>query len=365
MAETTFIDVASFQPDTVDYFNKMKSLGASGVVVKITEGSEDGSAYVNPRAQNQINNARAAGLKVSAYHFARYTSNGDAQNEARFFVKNAQAMGLGSDTVMVSDAEVNTAPDYTGATLAFLDEVKSLGYPTVSVYSAKSFWTTILDSNRLPNAWVAGYGVTDLGINNAVAWQFADSWNGYSQDINTDYTGLFTGNVTTGSVPDTQVPVNEVVEHVNTPAQGTYIVNSGDTLSGIAVQFNTTYQNLAAINGIGDPNSIQVGQVLKVTGTASTEDTYYVQSGDTLSGIASKFGTTVNALVSRNGISNPNVISVGQKIYLSGSTSTYTVQSGDNLSSIASSHGTTVDSLVSKNGIADANVIYVGQTLNI
>jgi GH25 family lysozyme M1 (1,4-beta-N-acetylmuramidase) len=58
---TTFIDVARYQEDT--------------------------QAYVNPRAQAQINNSRAVGLKVSAYHFARYTSNGDAQNEARFFVK--------------------------------------------------------------------------------------------------------------------------------------------------------------------------------------------------------------------------------------------------------------------------------------
>lgn len=362
---TTFIDVAGYQDDTQAYFNKMKAFRATGVVVKITEGSEDGSAYVNPRAQAQINNARAVGLKVSAYHFARYTSNGDAQNEARFFVKNAKAMGLGSDSVMVSDVEVQTMSDLTGGTLAFLEEVKTLGYGTVSVYSSRSWWTSILDSNRLPNPWVAGYGVTDLGISNAVAWQFADNWNGYSQDVSTDYTGLFTGSVTTGSVPSVTVPSNEEVTHVNTPATGTYIVKSGDTLSGIAAQYNTTYQNLAAINGIGDPNNIQVGAVLKVTGTASTEDTYYVQSGDTLSGIAAKFGTTVDSLVSRNSIKNANVISVGQKIYLSGSTSTYTVQSGDTLSAIANSHNTTVANLVSKNGIANANVIYVGQTLNM
>ncbi|QER67564.1 LysM peptidoglycan-binding domain-containing protein [Paucilactobacillus nenjiangensis] len=366
MANNVFIDLSAFQPDSLDYFNQMKALGALGVVVKLTEGSEDGSAYTNPRATNQINNARFAGLKVSAYHFARYTSDGDAQNEARYFAKIAKQFGLPADTVMIDDAEVNSATNYQSSTKAFINELAALGYTTNGVYSMKSFFTGgTLDAGQLPNVWVAGYGVTDLGVSNAVAWQYADEWNGYSQDVNYDFTGLFTTGLATSAVPMVQIPANVEVEHINTPATGTYIVKSGDTLSGIADSFGTTYQNLAAINSIADPNNIQVGAVLKVTGNASSEDTYYVQAGDTLSGIADKFQTTVDALVLRNSINNPNIISVGQKIYLSGSTNTYTVQSGDNLSSIASSHGTTIDSLVSLNGISDANVIYVGQTLKI
>lgn len=363
MPRLDFIDVAIYQEDTLAYFLEMKAKGAKGIVVKLTEGSEDGSAYVNPRASNQINNGRAAGLKVSAYHFARYTSVGDAQNEARYFVKLAKQFGLPADTVMVADAEVKTADDYNGATKAFVDEVVALGYATTSVYASVSFWKTLLNSNVLPNAWVAGYGVDDLGISNAVAWQYADSIDGISQDVNQDMSGLFTTGITTGTVPTVTIPANAEVEHINTPATGTYVVQSGDTLSGIAEQFNTTYQNLAALNNIGDPNSIQVGSVLKVEGTASSEDTYYVQPGDTLDGIAKQFQTTVDALVLRNNIKNPNVISVGQKIYLSGSTNTYTVQSGDTLSGIASANGTTAEALASKNGIADVNVIYVGQTL--
>ena len=79
-----FIDVSSYKPDTVAFFQAAKNQGALGVVVKLTEGSEDGSAYVNPRAATQIRNALAVGLRVSCYHFARYTSVADAQNEARF-----------------------------------------------------------------------------------------------------------------------------------------------------------------------------------------------------------------------------------------------------------------------------------------
>ncbi|MGJ3767328.1 LysM peptidoglycan-binding domain-containing protein, partial [Limosilactobacillus fermentum] len=95
-------------------------------------------------------------------------------------------------------------------------------------------------------------------------------------------------------------------------------------------------------------------------------NTYYVQNGDTLSGIANQFGTTVSALVSANHIYNPNVIGVGQKIVIpSGTSGVYTVKSGDTLAGIASQFGTTWQALQAKNGIANPNVIYVGQTIRV
>lgn len=364
---TPFIDVSSYQPDTKEFFQAAKNQGAEGVVVKLTEGSEDGSNYVNPKAAAQIRNALAVGLPVSCYHFARYTSVPDAQNEARFFVKIAKQFGMDDTTLMVSDAEVHTAADYQGATLAFLQEVERLGYKRTGVYSMKSFFTGgILNSQGFGNRpkWVAGYGVTSLGIDNAAAWQFTDHGI-LGIDTSYDFTGAFTSTSEGGSVPTVEVPKPQPAEHVGHPATGTYTVQSGDTLSGIAAKFGTTYQTLAAINGIGDPNKIWAGQVLKVTGQASPQNTYYVQAGDTLSGIAAKFGTTVSALVQSNGISNPNVIYVGQKIVLGGSSSVYTVKSGDTLSGIASAHGTTWQALAQKNGIANPNIIYVGQTLKL
>ena len=368
-----FIDVSGYQEDSVAYFQRAKSQGVMGVVVKLTEGSEDGSAYVNPRAAAQIQNAAAAGLRVSCYHFARYTSDEDAQNEARFFVKIAKQYGMTSDTLMIDDAEVHSAADYNSATTAFLNEVKALGYTNVGLYSMKSFFTSgILNSHGFGDAkvWDAGYGITDLGIDNAAAWQWTDNGLGMSVDTSYDFDGAFTvGSSNSGVVPSTPVPAPQPVEHIGHPATGTYTVQSGDTLSGIADKFGTTYQNLAAINGIGDPNQIWPGQVLKVTGTASQESTYYVQAGDTLSSIAAKFGTTVSNLVSINHISNPNVIYVGQKIYVGeasqGQSNAYTVQSGDTLSGIAAKFGTTWQALAQKNGLANPNVIYVGQTLTI
>lgn len=368
-----FIDVSGYQEDNVDYFQHAKDQGVMGVVVKLTEGSEDGSAYVNPRAATQIRNAATVGLRVSCYHFARYTSNEDAQNEARFFVKIAKQYGMTSDTLMIDDAEVNSAADYNSATFAFLNEVKALGYANVGLYSMKSFFTGgTLNSHGFDNAkiWVAGYGITDLGIDNAAAWQWTDNGLGMNVDTSYDFDGAFTvGSSNSGTVPSTPIPAPQPVEHVGHPATGTYTVQPGDTLSGIAAKFGTTYQTLSAINGIGDPNQIWPGQVLKVTGTASQESTYYVQAGDTLSSIASKFGTTVANLVSINHISNPNVIYIGQKIYVGeasqGQSNAYTVQSGDTLSAIASKFGTTWQALAQKNGLADPNVIFVGQTLTI
>lgn len=95
------------------------------------------------------------------------------------------------------------------------------------------------------------------------------------------------------------------------PGTTTYTVKSGDTLSGIAAKFGVTVAQLQAWNGISDPNLIYVGQVLKVSGSTGTT-TYTVKSGDTLSGIAAKFGVTVAQLQAWNGISYPNLIQVGQ-----------------------------------------------------
>lgn len=112
-------------------------------------------------------------------------------------------------------------------------------------------------------------------------------------------------------------------------------------------------------------------QALDTGGSNSTGNTqtHIVQSGDTLSGIASNWGTNWQELARQNSLSNPNMIYTGQVIRFTGGQSgatsrTYTVCSGDNLSSIASQLGTTVQSLVSMNGISNPNLIYAGQTLN-
>ena len=73
---------------------------------------------------------------------------------------------------------------------------------------------------------------------------------------------------------------------------------------------------LAQINYLSDPNLIYPGQVLKLPGCAPSPagTTYTFQPGDTLSGIAAQYGTSVSNLVALNGIANPDVIYAGQTI---------------------------------------------------
>ena len=183
--------------------------------------------------------------------------------------------------------------------------------------------------------------------------------------IGTPSSGGNTGGGSTGGV--SPAPVGRTKN-----ADGTYTVKSGDTLSAIANDFGVTVDQLVRWNNISNPNLITVGQILYFSDKSSSGSgsgiTYVVQAGDTLSGIAARFGTTVANLVSLNNISDPNLIYVGQvlKIPSSGNSSrTYTVQAGDTLSYIAAKFGTTVANLVTLNNISDPNLIYVGQVLYV
>lgn len=106
-------------------------------------------------------------------------------------------------------------------------------------------------------------------------------------------------------------------------ASTSYRVVAGDTLSGIAARFGTSVTALASGNHIANPNLIFAGQILSVPtgsggGTSSGNGTYTVVAGDTLSAIAARFGTTVAAITAANGLGNPNLIFVGQVLKLSG-----------------------------------------------
>ncbi|WP_243240431.1 LysM peptidoglycan-binding domain-containing protein [Clostridium cibarium] len=91
-----------------------------------------------------------------------------------------------------------------------------------------------------------------------------------------------------------------------------YTVKEGDTLSEIAYSFGTTYQELAAINNIPNPDLIYDGQVLLIY----FNGTYIVRDGDTLSEIAEMFGTTYQELARINNIPDPDVIYVGQVLVI-------------------------------------------------
>lgn len=95
-------------------------------------------------------------------------------------------------------------------------------------------------------------------------------------------------------------------------ADATYTVKSGDTLSDIAERTGQSVSELAQKNGISDINHLSVGQVIETDDT-SESGTYTVKSGDTLSGIAEKYGTTVDRLMQLNHLSSDFLV-VGEQI---------------------------------------------------
>jgi LysM repeat protein len=132
-----------------------------------------------------------------------------------------------------------------------------------------------------------------------------------------------------GNAPQSSVGGKGIDKVVSTPSAldrfggapgSAYSVKRGDTLTGIAKAHGTTWQTLARINGLSNPNLINVGQQIKLPSGSSTSHT--VQRGDTLSKIAADNGTTVSALAKANNISNPNRISVGQIIRIGGGSAT-------------------------------------------
>jgi LysM repeat protein len=189
---------------------------------------------------------------------------------------------------------------------------------------------------------------------------------------------------------------------VNTPESGTgqsfvYTVVAGDTLAVIASRFNTTPEGIVQLNDLKDPNQLALGQQLKIpgkapstgtggtgtTGTGAAAGTYTVQKGDTLGKIALRYGTTVAELLRLNGLTNPDVLAIGQTLKVPGGSGaapasvgtpkpatggqgrTYTVQKGDTLLSIARRYGLTTKQLQAANNIANPDKIFPGQKLVI
>lgn len=161
-------------------------------------------------------------------------------------------------------------------------------------------------------------------------------------------------------------------------------VVKGDTLMKIAKRCNTTLSALRRANPeVGSGNLIYPGQVLLLPGAlikgTNGYDIYIIARGETLKGLAQRFATTIETLVSLNSdITNANVIYEGQRLTVPApgtsnpvpqpapGSGTYIVQKGDTLKKIAAWTFTTLDALIAANPqIADPNKIFVGQVINL
>jgi LysM repeat protein len=156
-----------------------------------------------------------------------------------------------------------------------------------------------------------------------------------------------------------------------------HTVRQGETLGAIAARNHTTIRALAEANGISDINQIIIGQVLVIpSGTATTAPAtvvHVVAPGETLGGIATRYGTTSRAIADANGIRDVNVVRIGARLTIpagsgsggSAGSVVHTVVAGEILAGIASRYSTTVGAIVSANSLSNPNLIRVGQRLTI
>ena len=368
MAEYRGIDVSNWS-GTIDW----KRVADSGVKAVIIQASE-GTFYRDPYLQEFYDGAKENDLKIGFYHFFNPGSSPTPVEQARYFVDTIS--GLHADIKLVLDLEQTGGLDnyeLTNQALEFLREVKRLSKVDVAVYTYTNF---------AQNNLYAGIGLEDYPLwiaqidvrapqsnpiwgSKYAGWQYSDT--GYTPGVNGN-SDLDIFNE--GILLDDKVSIpgnrNEESSHGSVKY---YVVRSGDTLSKIASRFGTTTQELVKLNDISNPNLIYVGEILKIpvinsvkSGASSKQyqSTYVVQNGDTLSKIASRFDTTVQYLARINGIKNPNLIYTGQVLKIESSGSS--VQGSSTTSTYVVRAGDTLSSIALRfdttvNNLIDLNDI--------
>lgn len=371
------IDVSGWQGN-IDY----SEVASSGIEIVYMKASE-GTSFVDPYFNQNYTNAKANGLKVGFYHYLTARSNSEAVAQANFFVSTISGMTPDCRLAMDFESFGNlSAEEINEIGLTFMQTVENLSGKEMVIYSDTSNASNIFGGG-LTNypLWVAQYEVEEPTPNGNwdswVGWQYTDAGeisgiNGY---VDRD---RFTDGILLNENSEVPLPDN-----TNKPSAGgttTITIQRGQTLSGIALEYNTTVQILVELNNIANPNLIYAGSTLIVPSGETSIDTdgnstsgqtiYVVQRGDTLNKIATEFGTTARAIAVENNIRNINLIYVGQRLIIPTNRydlnhTLYKIQWGDTLWSISRRYGVPIATIVRLNRIQNPNLIYAGSTIRI
>lgn len=264
------IDVSRHQGDI--NWNLVKESGIEFAIIK-AGGSDDGF-YEDSKFQINYAEAKNNGLPVGAYYFVgpKFTSEESGKADAERFLAILKSKTF--EMPVVLDLESTSPSDRDGATdaaIAFCEVLEKAGYYVVIYASDISGFKDRLDIDRLTeyDKWVARYGSEPQYVNDYGIWQYTSegSVSGIygNVDMNAackDYPSIIkTSGLNGFSSNDESIPNEEpeVKEEINV-----YTVQSGDTLSGIAARFNTTVERLVELNNIDNPNLIYPGQYLRV-----------------------------------------------------------------------------------------------------
>lgn len=165
-----------------------------------------------------------------------------------------------------------------------------------------------------------------------------------------------------------------------------HVVQPGDTLYQISVQYDTSAGDIIAANGLSTPDDILVGQELIIPDYQPTEGetaeaeqsggqvVHVVQPGDQLFAIAERYGVATAELIAANNIQNPGLLRIGQRLIIPGVTELqaaaatgrlHVVQPGEGLGQIAAAYGVTIEGIARLNNLGNVEIIYPGQELII
>ena len=275
--QTFGIDVSRWQGDFD--FKKAKSEGVKFVIIKC--GGADAGIYKDIMFEDNYKKAKAAGLGVGAYFFGAATTVEQAKKEADSFAAFLKGKQLDYPVFYdVEDANMNVGKDKLSAIVkAFCEAMEKAGY-WCGFYTNYDWYLTKLNGAELAkrfSLWLAYWGSKLPDVPNVQMWQFGGETNLIRTNIvagvvcdqdycYVDYPSLIKSNgkngykktttTTTTTKPTTTKPKTETAVY--------YTVKSGDTLSGIAKKYNTSVSALVKLNNIANPNLIFVGQKIRI-----------------------------------------------------------------------------------------------------
>lgn len=318
------IDVSRWQ-GSIDW-GKVKASGVQAAIIKA--GGADDGIYEDSKLIDNYVGTKSVGIPVGAYFFFSNVENVQAQADYFAAQLNCRQWEI-RPVIDVEMGKEDTA--LTAKVLAFAEFLETSTGMRPAIYCNTNYARNYLD-NRLAKypLWVAHYGVDTPGDN--PIWQ---QWAGFQYSSDECIAGItentvdkdrFTEAMFLNNVAAPQQTFAASPPPVQAPLQAnnTYVVQGGDNLSSIAERFGTSWQALAEINNIANPDLILEGQVLSVTSCPQSqqqatpsqlEPVYYtIQEGDTLSDIASNYGVSWQDLANFNNIADPSMIYAGDTI---------------------------------------------------
>lgn len=360
------IDISNWQA-----YIDLTAVPADFVIAKATQGT----GYVSPDCARQVEQARATGKRFGVYH---YVSGGNAVAEANHFVDSCINWVSAGLFCIDWESQENSAWGDEGYLEQVVAQVKArTGIPPL-IYSSAAYYAQVAAVANRQNCglWIAQYannvptGYQDTPWNEGayacVIRQYSSVGRLPGYDGNLDLNKFYGDCATfdkyvTGGGNVSNVPPSQPVY----PFAG----RSDDDLANAVIRGefgdgDTRKQKLG-----GRYAAVQALVNQKLAKPESSGRTYTVQPGDTLSSIAAKLGVA-QSQISGFHSGNPNLIYPGEVLNISGgspqpSAEYYTVRSGDSLSAIAARYGTSWQHIRDLNGLSNPDLIYPGQVLRV